>query len=456
MMKKTGFVLFWIASAFILASCDSNDDDDLAPNPFDNMSMSSNNERDKIVVISDLHLGNDLSYSENVKHLPRLVQFLNEVRSSATVRELVIGGDMLDEWYIPTRSDTYGGGSQADFVRKSVAANQSVFDVLNGIIKDDKIKLTYVPGNHDMGFLPGNIDLAMPGVNQARDAGIKFPVGTYHPEGYPEIAIEHGHRYDFFCSMAPNANEAEAPGAMLPPGYFFARIAANSFTDPTTAEAATKVPAVMLNDPGNAEQATKHNYYKLWKKVMEEYIYVKDNFSDPIIKTNIGGYTKTYAINDILPKNSTTDGSIQVNLYNGLFTQANWDARATYNNVPVMTEINTALAGSLETGFIDGQSELQYFENPQSNVRIVVFGHTHKPMIKTYTNLSGKPCIYANSGTWEDQKTRDKNAAIDQDVLKMEFVTITPVNSDKKKLQVSLFQYKAGQHLLKDKQQVDL
>lgn len=121
-----------------------------------------------------------------------------------------------------------------------------------------------------------------------------------------------------------------------------------------------------------------------------------------------------------------------------------------------MTEINKALVGSLEAGFIDEQSELQYFENPQSNVRIVVFGHTHQPMIKTYTNLSGKPCIYANSGTWEDQKTRDKNAAIDQDVLKMEFVTITPVNSDKKKLQVSLFQYKAGQHLLKDNKQVDL
>ncbi len=256
--------------------------------------------------------------------------------------------------------------------------------------------------------------------------------------------------------MAPNANEADAPGAMLPPGYFFARIAANSFTDPTTAEAATKVPVVTLNDPGNPEQTTKHNYLKLWKRVLEGYIYVKDNFSEPIIKTNIGGYTKTYAINDILPKNSTTDSSIQVNLYNGLFTQASWDARATYNNVPVMTEINTALEGSLETGFIDDQSELQYFQNPLSNVRIVVFGHTHKPMIKTYTNLSGKPCIYANSGTWEDQKTRDKNAAIDQDVLKMDFVTITPVKSDKKKLQVSLFQYKAGQHLLKDNQQVDL
>lgn len=456
MMKRTNLLLLLVASVFMFVSCNSNDDEDMVPNPFDMMSASSNNERDKIVVISDLHLGNDLSYSENVKHLKRLEQFLDEVRSSGTVRELVIGGDMFDEWYIPTRTETYEGKSQASFVRKTVVANQAIFNVLNGIIKDGKIKVTYVPGNHDMGFTPENVDLAMPGINQARDTGGKFGIGTYYPDGYPQIAIEHGHRYDFFCAMTPNANEAEAPGATMPPGYFFARIAANSFTDPTTPEAATKVPAVTLNAAGDAEQNSKYIYYNLWKKVIEKVIYVKDNFSDPIIKTNVGGYTKTYAINDILPHNSAADGSIQMNLYNGLFTQTNWNEREKYNNVMVMTEINKAIAGSLDTEFIDEQSQVQYFSNPLSNARIVVFGHTHEPMIKSYTNLDGKPCIYANSGTWEDQKTRDKNAAIDQDVLKMDFVTIVPVKSDKKKLQVALHQYREGKHLLKDSKEIDL
>jgi len=256
--------------------------------------------------------------------------------------------------------------------------------------------------------------------------------------------------------MTPNANDAEAPGAILPPGYFFARIAANSFTDPTTMEAATKVPAVTLNDAGNAEQYSKHLYYTLWKRVIEEVIYVKDNFSDPIIKTNVGHYTKTYSINDILPQNSATDGSIQMNLYNGLFTQAHWDARERYNNVAVMTDINDAINGSLDTRFIDSQANVQYFQDSTSNVRIVIFGHTHKPMIKSYTNLNGEPCIYANSGTWEDQKTRDKNAAIDQDALKMHFVIIAPVMSDRNKLQVGLYQYRYGVHSLEDSQEIDL
>lgn len=453
-MKKTGYWLLWIASAFIFGSCNSNNDD-IVTNPFDNISENNSNEREKIIVISDLHIGSDLTYSENVKHLPRLEQFLNEVRSSATIRELVIAGDMFDDWYVPTRIDAYGGGSQADFVRKTVAANQGVFDILNGIIREGKIKLTYVPGNHDMGFTPENVNIAMPGVNQARDASNKYSVGTYYPDNYPEIAIEHGHRYDFFCSAAPNANETEAPGATVPPGYFFARIAANSFTDPTTIETATKVPAVKLNNAGDAEQYSKYIYYNLWKKVLDSVIYVKDNFSDPIIKTNVGNFTKTYAINDILPYNSITDGSITMNLYNGIFTQTNWDERQAYNSVPFPSQINKAIVGSLKTEFIDDQSNQQYFQNPDSKVRVVVFGHTHNPMIKSYTNLDGKTCLYANSGTWEDQKTRDKNAAIDQDKLKMDFVTITPVKPGRK-LQVALYQYHGGQHLLKDSKEVDL
>jgi UDP-2,3-diacylglucosamine pyrophosphatase LpxH len=185
-------------------------------------------------------------------------------------------------------------------------------------------------------------------------------------------------------------------------------------------------------------------------------IYVKDNFSDPIFTTHIGNYTKTYAINDILPRNNATDGSIQINLYNGLFTQANWDARQQYNNVKVLNEINKSIVGSLKTEFIDEQANTQYFQNAESNVRLVVFGHTHEPMIKTYSNQAGDPCLYVNSGTWEDQKTRDKTAAIEQDTLKMHFVTIAPVQSNKKKLNVGLYQYKYGKHTLITSEELDL
>lgn len=453
-MENKIFKISVIGLLFLITACGKNSTS--LTNSFDRLCECVNVSREKIVVISDLHLGNDLTYSENVKHLSRLEQFLEEVGSSKTVKELVIAGDMFDEWYIPTRVDTYGGKSQSEFIKKSVAANKGVFDILNGIIKDGKIRVTYIPGNHDMGFLPENIDMAMPGVNQARDGGDKFGIGRYSPLDYPEIYIEHGHRYDFFSSITPEANEKEAPGATLPPGYFFARIAANSFTDPTTPAAATKVPEVKLNNPGDPEQRTKFVYYSLWKRVLEEYIYVKDNFSEPIIKTNVGNYTKSYSINDIIPYNSEKDGSIQMNLYNGLFTQAKWDERERFNNVSVMTNIDSAILGSLKTAFIDNQAELQYFKNPKSNARVVIFGHTHIPMIKSYTNLKGEECVYANSGTWEDQKTRDKNSTIDQDILKMEFVVVAPVKSYNRRVYVGLYQYYKGTHMLRESKTIAL
>ena len=455
MMNKKFLLPLLMTVALFLVSCDK-DDDPIVTNPFDDQSESSDAARSKIVVISDLHMGNDLVYSENVKHLDRLEQFLKEVRASETIKELVLGGDILDEWYVPTRIDTYGSGTQADFVRKSVEANKDVFDVLNGIIRDGHIKVTYLPGNHDMGFLPEQINIAMPGVNQARDAGERYPVGTYSPDGFPQIAIEHGHRYDFFCAITPGANESEAPGSIMPPDYFFARIAANSFVNPTTQEAATKVPLVTLHDPGNAEQRSKYVYYNLWKKVMEEVIYVNDSFSDPIITTNIGNFTKSYAINDILPRNNASDGNIEMDLYNGLFTQENWDARQRYNNVSIVNHVDSSIVGSLKTAFINDQADVQYFRNSESKVRLVIFGHTHIPMMKSHTNLQGEKCLYVNSGSWEDRKTRDQNASIDQDAINMHFVVIDPLGADKKTLQVSLYQYKYGTHSLEEVSVLDL
>lgn len=454
MIKQITLLLCAAASAFAMGSCSSRETDLSSTNPFDTTAVSSNQERNKILVISDLHLGNDLSYSETVHHLGRLEAFLKEVRSSKTIKELVIAGDMFDDWYIPTRTDTYGSGTPTDFIRKTVAANQRIFDVLNGIIGDRKVKVTYIPGNHDMNFTSDQINAAMPGVNQARDIG-KYAVGTYFPEGYPQIAIEHSHRYDFFCAMTPNANETEAPGSILPPGYFFARIAANSFTDPTTQAQATPMPSVVLNNASDPEENSKHIYYSLWKKVMEDLIYVKDDFSEPIIRTNVGNFTRTYAINDIIPRNAQ-DGSIQMNLYNGLFTQSNWDAREQYNNVMVMTEIDQAIVGSLRTSFLDTQSYVQYFNNQLRDTRVVVFGHTHLPMLKSHTNSSQQPCIYANSGTWEDRKTRDRNAAIDQDSINMHFVLISPKQSNSQTIQVGLYQYRYGKHVQIDRKEIDL
>ena len=39
------------------------------------------------------------------------------------------------------------------------------------------------------------VENILPGINQARDADRKL-IGTYHPDGYPQIAIEHGNIFE--------------------------------------------------------------------------------------------------------------------------------------------------------------------------------------------------------------------------------------------------------------------
>eukprot|EP00825_Cyclidium_porcatum_P025105 TRINITY_DN27388_c0_g2_i1.p1 TRINITY_DN27388_c0_g2~~TRINITY_DN27388_c0_g2_i1.p1 ORF type:complete len:230 (+),score=8.25 TRINITY_DN27388_c0_g2_i1:286-975(+) len=183
----------------------------------------SGNERNMIVVISDIHLGADLAYAECKENLGALEKLLKQIKAAPNVKELVIAGDLLDEWFVPATVDTYQGKDQADFVKRIAATNKGVFDAFNSIIKEKKILVTYVPGNHDLTITAANVESILPGINQARDA--EQGLGTYSPAACPTIAIEHGHRYNFFCAPDPISNQDVAPGTIMPPGYFYTRIA---------------------------------------------------------------------------------------------------------------------------------------------------------------------------------------------------------------------------------------
>lgn len=456
-MKKNKFTHLSFVAALVLAfmatSCKTNDSPSLTDNnPFD--STPNNSEvRNKIVVISDLHLGSDLSYSECVQHLPRLTEFLNNIRQSKTVKELVIAGDMLDEWYVPSRNDTYQGKTQLDFIKKIAQTNKSVIDVLNGILEDGKIKVNYAPGNHDLVVQKECVAAILPKLFQARDDN-KLGLGTYTPTDFPQLAVEHGHRYDFFCAPDPESDQNKKTGSILPPGYFFTRIAVNSITNPPKTGEATVVPDVTLNDKNDAEQVNNYIYYNSWKSVLTDLIPVKDRFDDKMILANINNLNSSYSINDVLPHNNP-DGTISMNLFNGSCNQKTWEKRLTDNNVPVMTKVNEAIVGSLKTSFLDDQSNVQYFQNKASKVRIVVFGHTHIPMIKTFINPDGKECVYANSGTWVDKKIKN-GEQVNQDQENMDFIVIAPHTVDTNMTKVDRYKYKNGKHVLVESKSITL
>lgn len=374
---------------------------------------NGSSERSMIVVISDLHLGANLDYAEINANLKPLENLLTQIRTSANVKELVIAGDMLDEWFVPAGVDTYNGKDQKDFVQRIAATNKEVIDVFNGIIQDGQILVTYVPGNHDLTITAENIELILPGINQARDNVLGL--GTYSPANLPELAIEHGHRYNFFCAPDPISNQGVAPGTIMPPGYFFTRIA-TTYVMQGLAGGQGVVTPITPNASGDQSQSNLFKYWESWKWAVELFT-LKNKFDEKIIVTNVNGLTDTYSVDDLLPYQKNPGGVIDVNLYKGI--QDNWAERQVRNLVSISIPTEQAIVGASSDLETDSQANLQYFLNPNSNKKIVVFGHTHIARIVASENHQGEKSIYANSGTWIDHNPNGPTTT---------FLVITPQN----------------------------
>lgn len=416
-MKKLVRIIYPLLITILLiltASCRKTESDPTPPiDPFAN----GTNVRNMIVVVSDMHMGADETYTECKDNRAPLAKLLGQIRVSPNVKELVIAGDLIDEWFVPANIDTYEGKGQADFVERLAATNKVVFDALNQIIQEGKIKVTYVPGNHDLAITAENVSLILPGINQARDN--QQGLGTYTPTDLSILAIEHGHRYNFFCAPDPISNKDIAPGSIMPPGYFFTRIASLASVQKVSTPGDV-LPTLTLTDPVNESQSLLFQYWQTWAGLVEMFP-ISNKFNEPLIITNINGFTQTYSVDDIVPYQLITDGFIDVNVSKGIYDTANWSQREDINEVSVKFPVAQAITEANSNTATDDQAKIQYFMNPDSDKRIVVFGHTHQPEIIASNNTKGEYCIYANSGTWIDTNPHQTT---------MNFVVITPQTSD--------------------------
>jgi len=411
--------------ATVLLNCKSSDT--TAPESKTDPFNIGGDERNLLVVISDIHLGADLSYAEINKNLGALEKFLIEVKNGKNVKELIFAGDVVDEWFIPAPMDPYQGKDQTDFVQRVKAANKGVFDVLNSIIQEGKIRVVYVPGNHDLTVTAASIESILPGITQVRDP--EQGLGTYSPTEHPKIAIEHGHRYNFFCAPDPYSNQKIAPNTISPPGYFFTRIAAQHFAQKEPAAGDT-IKVVTKNTSGNESQQLLYAYYEIWKWTLDK-LTIENKFNEKMIVTNFDGFTQNYSVNDLVPFQTTPGGEIDVVLYKGI--QDNWNQRQIRNRVQVTIPTQQAIIGAPDYKETDKQAKTQYLLNPNSDKRIVVFGHSHVAKVEVSDNYNGEKSIYANSGTWIDHNSLGSTR---------NFLVIKPQNSDpNSQTTISLYNY---------------
>ncbi|WKY48155.1 metallophosphoesterase [Eubacteriaceae bacterium ES3] len=382
----------------------------------------SEHESSRIVVISDLHLGIDDSFSETVTNKAALVSFLEQLRSSE-VDEIVIDGDLLDQWFVPAN---YESPDDLSIFFKNVADNNAqVIDEFKTLIKND-VKVTYVPGNHDLLLTEEILAELIPGIEQARDVD---GLGTYRTGTRSEIVIEHGHRYNTFCAPDTLSNK-EFTGdypSILPPGYFFTRVAATSVVEEKSG-AQKDLPQVTQPASDNIDQLGAYIYYQTWAGTIQGFPIVAD-FNDPVINVNLDGYNNNFSLSDLLPTQQT-DGRISAVLYADV--QSRWDALQELNNVAVKLPYAEATAKAQDSTYTDEQAVTQYFDI-DSTVDVVIFGHTHVPVLNTFSEGYNSEKIYANTGTWIDEN------------LLGDDMTFVVIESGQDTTDVRLMQYNASE-----------
>ena len=350
--------------------------------------------RNKIVVISDIHIGIDDQYAENVANRPILIDFLKRLQSTKDVRELVIDGDFLDEWFLPVDYPSYTDVQQ--FYKDVIANNQSVIDELNKVANSG-IKLVYIPGNHDMTQENDVLQEAIPKIVQVRDAK---GLGTYYTGDRNEIAIEHGHRYDVF-SAPDTVTNAELVGnsdTILPAGYFYARYAATWVLEGRP-KVEKNLPVVTnVPDKSDIDQYGAFMYYSILKSVSAR-MTPNEGLDEKIFDMHMAGFDDAYTYLDFYPTQQA-DGTISAPvLFQNI--QRTWDERQKINQVKVPNSFLEAVAGTVDWEYYFRQAKAQYLENPDENVDVVIFGHTHVPSYRVLDNEK----YYVNDGTWIDHNT---------------------------------------------------
>lgn len=251
--------------------------------------------RDKIIVISDLHTGFEDAYAEILNNRQYLIEFLQRISVTSDVREVVLNGDILDEWFLPL---SFLETDREDFYRKNLANNKDIIAVFKTVM-DSGVNLVYVVGNHDMSVNIKYIEDAIPGMKVCCQ---QLGVGLYRTGDRNEIVIEHGHRYDVFSApdTVTNAHLINSP-TMFPPGYFYARFAADWVLNgkiPYKAELPViKTVPDRVNDP---DQFGAYAYYRTMATVFKN-ITPTDGFKDKALDMRIDGYNDTYSIEDLFP-----------------------------------------------------------------------------------------------------------------------------------------------------------
>jgi UDP-2,3-diacylglucosamine pyrophosphatase LpxH len=353
------------------------------------------------IFVSDVHIGAGLGLDpEPGKHtwewctredLARFVAFVRWVQTRDEVKELVLLGDMFDSWVFPhdIRPPTLAEMLRAEHAREAVEA----LEQLAG-----KIRVVYLPGNHDITMDPITLATVMPSVVFG-GSGIE---DAYFATG--RLRGEHGHAHALFCSGDLSRDQG------LPLGYFISRLAATADRE-TGGHGITRQQ--LLRDI--VDMIEKDD---LGKGVLDAIcLRAGLNENDKIIMPNDMWGGMTISVKHV------------GQLYAGLFTR--WER--SHGLVAAMFAIPAEM-NDLEA------CAMPMFARGGTNA--VIMGHTHEAMAHEHVIPFIGRAAYVNAGCWANRKPRAtwvEQMKIDDDKGKMIVLTVmgcTGVDGDGKLTEV--------------------
>jgi UDP-2,3-diacylglucosamine pyrophosphatase LpxH len=311
------------------------------------------------IVVSDLHIGTGHSPGqvnpyEDFSLDDRLAEMLSYYTTGmyeGRETELIINGDFFDLLKVPLE------GAFPEEITESISMNKVklcidghpvVMDALREFVAPQGRRITYIPGNHDMDFMYTGVRhlfcAALTGSTQ--DPRIKFITGSDRYELPEGIQIMHGHQYEPIHSFNFEelflTHNLERPILNLPWGSFFViKVIAPLRPERPYLDAVRPfIPYVMLGLITDFRFAFKF----LFRSV---YFFIKTRLFKVMNR-------KTY------------------------FRKL-W--KIFRENLIFSSDLEQFAERLLATSF---------------GTRIVIMGHTHRPMVRSY----GQDKLYINSGTW--------------------------------------------------------
>ncbi len=361
------------------------------------------------IFISDIHMGDRRSanqtppfhgycwfshpdLSPDTDRPGMLADFLEEYCiNDGSVAEVVIVGDLFDEWVCPVQYDPTEPPYPAplppgeQYGRIAAAPqNAPVVKALKNLALADR--LVYVPGNHDMFAVKEVVRNIFPGIC-CPDA----PDG-HHVYGVDGIWTEHGHWYGMFNAPYPAGPGGGFAGSALPLGYFITRINAQEALQTGRMLGLTEVFKEWVKHiPGKAPEAGDADgaarglvdavLMDLFDTLVSEHAYGREG----AVMNGSGGVPGLVKWEEVKARYHHT-----------------WDAwpQTHPGNVGRLDAIES------DAGRLDQVARSITLEHEE--VRIVVCGHTHDCGLMSYEDSPYPPDevpleakrVYANAGAW--------------------------------------------------------